>query len=148
MELVQAKAILVEHMPVLRSACATMCVSARRPGVTGRPLPNLATHPELRGAVSVVFPAHNEAANIPSSNLDETFNLATWNVREFGKKPRTNAAIHYIAEVMGQFDLIGLVGLRDDLRDLKLVLEVLGHYWTAVYSATVLDAVGNGERIA
>lgn len=89
-----------------------------------------------------------EAANIPSSKLDETFNLATWNVREFGKKPRTNAAIHYIAEVMGQFDLIGLVELRDDLRDLKRVLEVLGPYWTAVYSDTVLDAGGNRERIA
>jgi hypothetical protein len=25
-------------------------------------------------------------ANIPSSKLDETLNIATWNVREFGKK--------------------------------------------------------------
>ena len=38
--------------------------------------------------------------------LDESFNLATWNIREFGKKPRTQY-IHYIAEVLGQFDLIG-----------------------------------------
>lgn len=88
------------------------------------------------------------AANIPSSKLDETLNIATWNVREFGKKPRTVAAIHYIAEVMGQFDLIGLTELRDDLRDLKRVLEILGPYWAAVYSDVVLDAGGNRERIA
>ena len=87
-------------------------------------------------------------AKVPSSKLDETFNLATWNVREFGKKPRSVAAIHYIAEIMGQFDLIGLTELRDDLRDLKRVLQVLGPYWSAVYSEAVLDAGGNRERIA
>ena len=64
MELVQAKAILVEHMPVLRSVCASMCVSARKPGFRARRRPNLAEHVALRGAVSVVVPAHNEAANI------------------------------------------------------------------------------------
>lgn len=89
-----------------------------------------------------------EAAKIPSSKLDETFNLATWNIREFGKKPRTQAAIHYIAEILGQFDLIGVVELRDDLRDLRRVLDVLGPYWRAVYSDAVLDAGGNRERVA
>ncbi len=89
-----------------------------------------------------------ERANIPSSRLDETLNIATWNVREFGKKPRTDAAIHYIAEVMGRFDLIGLVELRDNLSDLKRVLDILGPYWRAVYSDMIPDAGGNRERIA
>lgn len=89
-----------------------------------------------------------EAAKIPSSCLDESFNLATWNIREFGRKPRTKAAIHYIAEVLGQFDLIGVVELRDDLRDLARVLEVLGPYWRAVYSDAVYDYGGNRERVA
>lgn len=88
------------------------------------------------------------AAEIPSSKLDESFNLATWNIRDFGKKPRSLAAIHYIAEVLGQFDLIGVVELRDDLRDLRRVLDVLGPYWRAVYSDAVLDAGGNRERVA
>jgi hypothetical protein len=89
-----------------------------------------------------------EAANIPPSQLDQTFNLATWNIREFGRVARTQAAIHYIAEVLGQFDLIGVVELRDDLRDLARVLQVLGPYWRAVYSDAVLDAGGNRERVA
>lgn len=89
-----------------------------------------------------------EAAGAPSSRLDESFNLATWNIRELGKKSRTPAAIHYLAEVLGQFDLIGIVELRDDLRDLRRVLVVLGPYWRAVYSDAVLDAGGNRERIA
>jgi endonuclease/exonuclease/phosphatase family metal-dependent hydrolase len=89
-----------------------------------------------------------EAANIPSSCLDESLNLATWNIREFGKKARSAAAVHYIAEILGQFDLIGVVELRDNLRDLQRVLAILGPYWHAVYSDAALDAGGNRERVA
>lgn len=33
--------------------------------------------------------ARIDTANIPSSKLDETLNLATWNIREFGKCRRS-----------------------------------------------------------
>ncbi len=87
------------------------------------------------------------AANIPSSKLDETLNIATWNVREFGKKRRSEAAIHYIAEIIGQFDFVGLVELRDNLADLNRLLPILGPYWDAIYSDVMTDAGGNRERI-
>ena len=86
-------------------------------------------------------------ANIPSSKIDETLNIATWNIREFGKVRRTEAAIHYLAEILGQFDLIGLVELRDNLTDLGRVLNILGPYWRAVYSDMIPDAGGNRERL-
>lgn len=89
-----------------------------------------------------------ERAEIPSSKIDETLNIATWNIREFGKKRRTDAAIHYIAEILGQFDLIGIVELRDNLEDLARTLKILGPYWKAVYSDMIPDAGGNRERIA
>jgi hypothetical protein len=88
-----------------------------------------------------------EKGGIPSSKLDETLNLATWNIREFGKKARSEAAIHYIAEILGQFDLIGVVELRDNLADLDKVLHILGPYWRAVYSDMIPDPGGNRERI-
>lgn len=88
-----------------------------------------------------------DAARIPSSRLDETLNLATWNIREFGKRRRSEAAIHYIAEILGQFDLISIVELRDNLTDLARVLPILGPYWRAVYSDIIPDAGGNRERI-
>ena len=72
-------------------------------------------------------------AKIPASKLDESINFATWNIREFGKKARTTAAIHYIAEILGQFDIISIVELRDNLGDLGRVLEILGSDWKAVY---------------
>ncbi len=83
-----------------------------------------------------------DAAKIPASKLDETLNIATWNVREFGKKRRSEAAIHYIAEIVGQFDLVGLVELRDNLGDLQRILPILGPYWDAIYSDTIPDAGG------
>lgn len=87
------------------------------------------------------------AAEIPSSKLDETINVAVWNIREFGKKRRTKAALHYIAEILGQFDLIALVELRDNLSDLGAVLPILGPSWDVVYSDWMDDSGGNHERI-
>ena len=96
----------------------------------------------------VELQARIKKAGIPSSKLDETLNIATWNIREFGKKKRKEASIHYIAEILGQFDLIGVVELRDDLTDLGRVLKILGPYWRAVYSDMIPDLGGNRERIA
>jgi len=86
-------------------------------------------------------------AGIPASQLDETLNFAVWNIREFGKTPRSPAALHLIAEILGQFDLVALVELRDDLEDLKEVLGYLGDYWDIVYSDWIPDSGGNHERI-
>jgi endonuclease/exonuclease/phosphatase family metal-dependent hydrolase len=87
------------------------------------------------------------AAKIPPSKIDESLNIATWNIREFGKVRRSEAAVHYIAEIIGQFDLVSIVELRDDLADLGRVLQILGPTWRAVYSDMIPDAGGNRERL-
>lgn len=87
-------------------------------------------------------------AAIPPSTLDETINAAIWNIREFGKSRRTEAAIHYIAEILGQFDLVALVELRSNLADLGSVLPILGPSWDVVYSDWMQDDGGNSERVA
>ena len=93
-----------------------------------------------------------DAAGIQHSTLDKTLNIATWNIREFGRrrnrKRRSEAAIHYIAEILSRFDIIGIVELRDDLTDLKRVMEILGPYWRVVFSDFNSDRAGNRERIA
>ena len=43
-----------------------------------------------------------DAAKIPASKLDQTIPVAVWNLREFGKVRRTEAAIHFIAEILGR----------------------------------------------
>ena len=48
-------------------------------------------------------------APIPPSTLDKSINIATWNIREFGRKKRRRESFHFIAEILNQFDLIALV---------------------------------------
>jgi len=87
-------------------------------------------------------------AKIPPSKLDESINVATWNIREFGNVPREEASLHLIAEIIGQFDVVSLVEVRDDVRDLSKVLGYLGPYWKVVFSDDLTDPGGNRERIA
>lgn len=89
-----------------------------------------------------------EASKVPDSKLDETVNIAIWNIREFGRKKRATAALHYIAEILNQFDLVALVELRDNLEDMAQVMTYLGASWQIVYSDWIDDAGGNKERTA
>lgn len=88
------------------------------------------------------------ALDLPASELDESILVASWNIREFGKRKRHPLALHLIAEIIGQFDLISVVELREDLSDLATVLQYLGPYWEAVYSDVTEDWGGNWERLA
>lgn len=83
---------------------------------------------------------------IPHSVLDKTLNIATWNIREFGRRPRWKASIHLIAEIISQFDLVAITELRANLGDLRRVLKILGPYWDVIYSDYTQDAGGNRER--
>jgi len=103
--------------------------------------------PEIAAGL-LALRARIDAAGIPSSKLDETLNVAVWNIREFGRVARTKAALHYIAEIIGQFDLLALVELRDNLSDMSEVMSYLGDSWKVVFSDWTDDAGGNSERTA
>ncbi len=102
---------------------------------------------EIARGLKVLRKRIDDAA-IPPSKLDESINVATWNIREFGRRRRRKAALHYIAEILGQFDLIAVTEVRDNLTELRKVLDYLGPYWRAVYSDFNTDPAGNRERIA
>lgn len=89
-----------------------------------------------------------EKSKIPSSKLDETLNVATWNIRDFGKKKRTKAAKIFLAEILNQFDLIAITEVRDNLHDFLDVIKILGPYWKFVVSDFRPDRAGNRERVA
>jgi len=89
-----------------------------------------------------------KSANIPPSELDKTINIATWNIRHWGQKKRKKCSLHYIAEIMNQFDLISVVELKRNVSEMKYVIDLLGEYWKVVFSDYIADAGGNRERIA
>jgi hypothetical protein len=88
-----------------------------------------------------------KSQKIAKSVKDKTLNIATWNIREFGKKRRKKQSIHLIAEIMNCFDLIAITELRDKLGDLERVMEILGPYWKVVFSDFSSDRRGNRERM-
>lgn len=88
------------------------------------------------------------ALDLPPSELDESILVASWNIRAFGAARRHPLALHLVAEIIGQFDLVSIVELRENLDDLATVLGYLGPYWGAVYSDVTEDPGGNWERLA
>ena len=79
---------------------------------------------------------------------EETMNLATWNIREFGRQKRQEKSLHYITEVIGRFDLVALTEVRRDLSELLRVTELLPPFWDFVTSDYGGDRAANKERIA
>jgi endonuclease/exonuclease/phosphatase family metal-dependent hydrolase len=89
------------------------------------------------------------AHNLPDSALDKTLLIATWNIREFGNPghKRSKKSLYYIAEILSQFDLIGIVELRKDVHEMAEVLHLMGPTWDIVYSDYIEDSPGNDERV-
>ena len=85
---------------------------------------------------------------MPPSILDETTNPATWNIRECGRRVRLPKSLHYIAEVIGRFDLVALTEVRRDLSDLLRAMELLPPLRGFVVSDYSSDRAANKERVA
>jgi hypothetical protein len=75
-----------------------------------------------------------QAADIPRSGRDRTLNLATWNIRELGRKKRRKASLHYIAEILSQFDIVGVSEAQRYEGDLRSIRDILGPFWRVLYS--------------
>ncbi len=91
-----------------------------------------------------------KSADIPPKKLDQNLLIATFNIREFGAKRRNNYAINALAEICSNFDVIAVQELRQDLKDLKRMLEVMGPYWKVIFNdpAGQPKRPGNDERLA
>lgn len=86
------------------------------------------------------------AARIPRATREHSVILATWNVRELGRRRRRDDSIRMIAHIVSRFSLVSLVELRRDTSDLERVLRVLGPAWRALYSEPLEDPGANEER--
>lgn len=90
--------------------------------------------------------------DVPEKDLDEHLLLATWNIRDLGKKgpkhgKRTMEDLFYIAEIISNFDLVAVQEVND-LDDWETIMAILGREWD--YIATDISdwsEGGNGERM-
>jgi dolichol-phosphate mannosyltransferase len=62
----QSLSYIVEHAPLIKEACGTLYIWAKKPGEKeSRPGVDLCEHASLLDSTSVVIPCHNEEMNIP-----------------------------------------------------------------------------------
>lgn len=89
------------------------------------------------------------ASSISSRNKQDTFHLATWNIRDFGghrlnPSPRFPESLFYIAEIISAFDLVAVQEVNEDMSEFQQVMRLLGPHWNYI----VTDQSGNSERLA
>jgi endonuclease/exonuclease/phosphatase family metal-dependent hydrolase len=88
---------------------------------------------------------------LPERKLDGSLLLATWNLREFGAQkmgPRLIESLFYIAEIINRFDLVALQEVRRDLEEFKILRDILGKWWKALFTGVTEGTQGNSERSA
>jgi hypothetical protein len=88
---------------------------------------------------------------IPPRTVSSALLIATWNIRELdsGKYGfRGDEPYHYMAEIIGRFDLIAIQELRDGLYPLHRLQSLLGQAWGILVTDVTLGAAGNSERMA
>ena len=91
-----------------------------------------------------------EAEKVPVKKPD-TLLLATWNIREFDAATygeRSLECLYYIAEICSRFDLIAIQEVREDLKALERLRDILGSPWTYIVSDVTEGKAGNRERMA
>jgi endonuclease/exonuclease/phosphatase family metal-dependent hydrolase len=72
---------------------------------------------------------------VSPSNKQQSFHLATWNIRDFGGHrlnpgPRLPESLMYIAEIISAFDLVAVQEVNEDMTEFETVMRLLGPNWT------------------
>jgi endonuclease/exonuclease/phosphatase family metal-dependent hydrolase len=91
------------------------------------------------------------AENMPKRNLFDSLLLATWNIREFGSgrgNNRNRECLYYLAEIVNCFDLVAIQEVRDNLKSLRSLMNILGGWWKCIYTDVTEGPQGNFERLA
>ncbi|MGI9352747.1 MAG: endonuclease/exonuclease/phosphatase family protein [Rhizobiaceae bacterium] len=80
---------------------------------------------------------------------DRNLLIASWNIKEFGHtKQRLPEAYFYIAEIVSHFDLVVVQEVKSTLKDLSIVMRLLGSEWDYLVSDITSGTDGNSERSA
>ncbi|WP_420858009.1 endonuclease/exonuclease/phosphatase family protein [Marivivens marinus] len=89
------------------------------------------------------------ASQIPARRTETNLLVASWNIKEFGHTTqRLPEAYFYIAETLAAFDLIAVQEVKSTLKDLEIVMRLLGEDWKYIVNDITDGTDGNAERSA
>jgi endonuclease/exonuclease/phosphatase family metal-dependent hydrolase len=86
---------------------------------------------------------------IAPRKADDNLLIASWNIKEFGHTTqRLHEAYFYLTEILSHFDLIIIQEVKSTMKDLYIILKLLGHDWKYVVNDITEGHAGNSERSA
>ena len=86
---------------------------------------------------------------IAIKKADDNLLIASWNIKEFGHTTqRLYEAYFYIAEILSRFDLVAIQEVKSSLKDLHIILRLLGDEWSYIVNDITEGTDGNSERSA
>lgn len=89
------------------------------------------------------------AENIQVRKTDKNLILSSWNIKEFGHlKKRLPESYFYIAEIISKFDLVAIQEIKTGLKDLEILMKLLGKHWCYLINDVTEGRDGNSERFA
>jgi len=84
-----------------------------------------------------------------SRKTDKNLLLSSWNIKEFGHlKNRQPESYFYIAEIISNFDLVAIQEVKSGLKDLEILMKLLGKDWCYLINDVTEGKDGNSERFA
>ena len=84
-----------------------------------------------------------------NKNADQNVLIATWNLKEFGHiTKRLPESYFYIAEILSKFDLIAIQEIKTSLKDLQILMRLLGADWSYLVNDITGGSAGNSESFA
>lgn len=86
-------------------------------------------------------------ADVPTKNADDSLLLASWNIKELGHlTKRLPESYYYMAEIINRFDLIAIQEIKSSLKDLSIIMRLLGKNWGYIITDITEGNAGNSER--
>ena len=115
----------------------------------GQLFPDLTNEDRIRIIENLLRLRLHMDANIPVKEADKSLLIASWNIKEFGHySNRLPESYYYIAEILSRFDLIALQEIKGSLKDLLIVMRLLGKDWSYMVNDITGGAAGNSESFA
>ncbi len=87
--------------------------------------------------------------NIPQKKHEENLLIASWNIKEFGQiRDRIPQSYFFIAEIISKYDLVAVQEVKNSLKDLQVIMRLLGSDWSYLINDVTGGRAGNAERFA
>jgi endonuclease/exonuclease/phosphatase family metal-dependent hydrolase len=114
-----------------------------------RVFPSLPPDQRVRAIEGIVRLKDQLAAEVPQRMTERNLLLASWNIRELGfRKQRLPESYFYMAEIMAAFDIVAVQEVKGSLKDLRIVLRILGPDWDYLVTDITGGSAGNSEMFA